>query len=255
MYLAIPPHKTCAPAWLSAVMKVNAEPGHEAYNVIIDIADPVMATAEDENIVDVLNTFLEMHDSPPLQTVANTIFPYSLYKRYGAPKFYEIYLERVYPKVKQQEWGRYFERMINCKTEDKSINPLAKLVTTLSLAIHGRLFRNIYELVIYDPALDVRIYDPTRDANRVRNRQCLSFLSFKLSSEKKLSLTAIYRNHFYIARLLGNMIGLGRLLEFVALETGAEIGSLTIVSTHATVDTSPWKRVEIAELIKACIKD
>jgi thymidylate synthase len=116
------------------------------------------------------------------------------------------------------------------------------------------MFHNTYELGIYDPSLDLRIYDPTRDANRRMNRQCLSFLSFKLDSERRLSLTAVYRNHFYVARLLGNMIGLGRLLEFVTIESGAKIGSLTILSTHAEVDTFKWNRQAIKQLIDVCGK-
>ncbi len=256
MYLAIPSQKTCAAAWLSAVTTVDAQQDHEAYNVVIDIADPLKESPSDTQIIDRVNAFLEAHESPPLQTVANTIFPYSTYKRHGAPKLYEVYLKSIYPKVKHRDWGRYFERMINCQTGGKTINPLAELITKLRHQIHGggKVFHNIYEMSIYDPALDIRIYDPGRDANRLRNRQCLSFLSFKLNGKKELSVTAVYRNHSYIARLLGNMIGLGRLLEFVALETGAGMGALTIVSTHATVDTDLWRRVELSDLINACMK-
>ena len=46
----------------------------------------------------------------------------------------------------------------------------------------------------------------------------------------------VYRNHTYIARGLGNFIGLGRLQAFVAQQCGAALGSLTCVSTHAEID-------------------
>ena len=257
MYLAIPPQKTCAKAWLSAILKVNAEPSHEAFNVIVDIGDPLLETAGDGKIIKSVDDFLILHDVQPLQAIANTIFPYSIYKRYGCPRFYDVYLDKIYPKLKQQhEWGRYFERIINCRTEDRSLNPLAELIDKLRQSLHvgERMFHNTYEVSIYDPALDLRIYDPTRDANRRMNRQCLSFLSFKLDKERRLSLTAVYRNHFYVARLLGNMIGLGRLLEFVTIESGAKIGSLTILSTHAEVDTFKWNRQAIKQLIDVCGK-
>lgn len=256
MYLAIPSKNTNATAWLSAVSKLNAQPGHEAFNVVIDIADPISEVANDVKIISIVNEFLISHDAHPLQTVANTIFPTSTYKHHGAPKFYEVYLKKIYPKVKEHQWGRYFERMINCQAKDRVINPLAELVQKLKEGIDGRkkLFHNAYELGIYDPALDIRIYDPVRDANRSMNRQCLSFLSFKLDRELHIGLTAVYRNHFYVARLLGNMIGLGRLLEFVANETGAMVGPLTIVSTHAEVDTGNWTRGQVTELITSCEK-
>ena len=63
-----------------------------------------------------------------------------------------------------------------------------------------RTYRNAYEMTIYDPA---------RDAGKVSNRQCLSFLSFKLTHDKALLLTVMYRNHAYVARGLGNFLGSG----------------------------------------------
>ena len=104
-----------------------------------------------------------------------------------------------------------------------------------------RCFRNVYEITIYDPI---------RDAGPLMNRQCLSFLSFKLTDgpERKLLLTAMYRNHYYIERLLGNLIGLGRLMKFVADEVKVDVGSLTIVSTHAVVDC-PSDRESLSDLL------
>ena len=40
---------------------------------------------------------------------------------------------------------------------------------------------------------------------------------------KTLALTAMYRNHFYIEKLLGNLVGLGRLMSFVARESGLRL--------------------------------
>jgi hypothetical protein len=34
-------------------------------------------------------------------------------------------------------------------------------------------------------------------------------------------------------KLLGNLVGLGRLMSFVAREGGLGVGALTVVSTHA----------------------
>jgi hypothetical protein len=51
-----------------------------------------------------------------------------------------------------------------------------------------------------------------------------------------VTLTAVYRNHFYIEKLLGNLIGLGRLMAFVARESNLNVGALTVVSTRAEID-------------------
>jgi hypothetical protein len=59
----------------------------------------------------------------------------------------------------------------------------------------------------------------------------------------------MYRNHYYITRLLGNLIGLGRLQKFVADQVGLKLGSLTVISTHAELDTGEWGIVEARELV------
>ena len=85
--------------------------------------------------------------------------------------------------------------------------------------------------------------------------QCLSFLSFKLlpGKEKKLTLTAQYRNHYYIEKLLGNLIGLARLMAFVATEGGVGVGPLTILSTHAVVDAPKGsRRSDVNKLLSDC---
>jgi thymidylate synthase len=116
-------------------------------------------------------------------------------------------------------------------TTEKSIeiiNPLADLIAFMQRQVaSGQTHRHVYEMTLYDPA---------RDAGKPSNRQCLSFLSFKLTRDNKLLLTAVYRNHHYLARALGNFIGLGRLQAFVAEQVGIERASLTCLATHAEID-------------------
>ncbi|MDE2166249.1 MAG: hypothetical protein KGJ66_07915 [Alphaproteobacteria bacterium] len=257
MYLPIPTQQTCAAAWLEALAAVNAAAGHEAHNVIIDIADPLTQTDADARVIGIADGFLRAHGALPLQSVANTIFPQDLYRRHGAPGFYDVY-GQVYERVKkkQGDWGRYFERMIRRPTaDDRNINPLADMVAKMRQHVHGggKTFRNIYELTVSDPALDVPIYDPERDAGPVMNRQCLSFLSFKLDHENRVMLTALYRNHYYIERLLGNLIGLACLMAFVGQEAGVPVGPLTVISTHAVIDTpKSTRRGDIDQLLAEC---
>ena len=83
------------------------------------------------------------------------------------------------------------------------------------------------------------MFDPARDVdNSPYGGQCLSFLSFKRlpGPRKTVTLTALYRNHYYIEKLLGNLIGLGQLMAFVAKETDQDVGPLTIISSHAAID-------------------
>jgi hypothetical protein len=80
-------------------------------------------------------------------------------------------------------------------------------------------------------------------------------------NNKELLLTVMYRDHAYVARGLGNFLGLGRLQAFVASQSGAKLGSLTCISTHAVIDASKkmdngvmqgWTATEANALIQKC---
>lgn len=257
MYTPIAPQPTNAQAWLAAAAAVQ-DAGGEAYNVIIDIADPLGISQADHSILSTVDDFLRRHHANTVSGVANTIFPQSLLDRHGADGLYAAY-GAVLPRMKQmtRDWGRYFERMTSWKKVKGQnisvINPLNDLIQFLKTQIESeRTYRNTYEMTIYDP---------TRDAGKVSNRQCLSFLSFKLTHDRTLMLTVMYRNHHYVGRGLGNFVGLGRLQAFVATQSGARLGSLTCISTHAEIDASKktqngvvhgWSIGEANDLIRQC---
>lgn len=241
--------RSCAEAWLAASMEVDRQPGHESNQVVIDVEQPTSVTAADLAIIEAVDSYLLGQDEPrfPTQTVANTIFPQSTYERYGAPNFYDVYLEKVFPKLKQspRDWGRYFERMVAHPSPAGAINNLSFMVDKMTRHVAGgQTYRNIYELPIYDPLRDA--------GGSPRGGQCLSYLSFKLTDDKRLLLCAIYRNHYYTEKLLGNLLGLGRLMAFVASEVKVVTGTLTIVSTHAEVDAAGGTRTSLSSLHKRC---
>jgi hypothetical protein len=248
MYLPIPSQLDCASAWREAVRAVEGQPGHSAYNVIIDVADPIASATLADARIAVVNDFLSDCDKS-VETVANTIFPAGLYRRYGAPAFFDVFRNSVLKKVRRSErWsGYYFERMIQFPVpEGEAPNQLWDIVERLKNQDVRAL--NKFELSLFDPIRDVD--------NSPYGGQCLSFVSFKVipGSEKTLTLTAMYRNHFYIEKLLGNLIGLGRLMEFVAQEASLRVGALTVISTHAEIDQPrrngrPASRSDITAMI------
>jgi thymidylate synthase len=246
MYVPIPSQRSCARAWIAAATALVNE-GGEAYNVIIDVDQPEVHDGQDNAIIASVDKFLRDWEQNPISTVANTIFPQALYEAFGAPKFYDEYLRNVYDKLgSSKRWGRYFERIIRHTTkEGKEYNPLDGMIKKLSQQKAQRqMYRCVYELAVYDPL---------RDGRFLRGGQCLSFLSFKLHPERGLCLTAIYRNHAYVTRCLGNLIGLGRLQGFIAKEAGYPVGSMTCISTHAEIDTGEkenhWGIVAARKLI------
>lgn len=247
MYLATKPQPDAARVWLEATQQVFAQPQHEAYNVVLDLAEPVICDANSHAIIEHVDGFLRPR-SKPLMTVANTIFPNAIYQKHGMNGLYETFHNVLLPKIRRDcNWtGYYFERMTKVISADgEQINPLQDVIRRIS-----------------DPSIkakhkfEIAIFDPFRDlSDSPYGGQCMSHLSFKLAgkSEKKLLLTVTYRNHFYIEKLLGNLIGLSQLLSFVAKESGVKPGSLTILSTHATTTQQCDATVrEISELIENC---
>jgi hypothetical protein len=230
MYLPIPSQPDCASAWREAVRRVDDQTGHEAYNVIIDVADPIANTTKRDARVAVVEDFLSNYDKS-VETIANTIFPASLYYRHGAPDFFDVFRDKILPKVcRSKRWsGYYFERMMQYSIPTrKPQNLLWNIVERLR-----------DDKVTANNKFELSLFDPNRDVdNSPYGGQCLSFLSFKSipGDTNTLVLTAMYRNHYYIEKLLGNLIGLGRLMAFVAAETNHRVGALTVISTHAEID-------------------
>jgi hypothetical protein len=239
VFLPITPQPDCASAWLEAVKRVDGQKGHEAHNVIIDVEDPIAATTLSNPVVRHMNDFLVARDKS-VESIANTIFPKALYHLHGMPKFIEVFHKLVLPKVrKNARWsGYYFERMTAAPDQ------LSENIKRIGDKANKSL--NKFELSLFDPERDVD--------DSPYGGQCLSFLSFHLlpGKPRTLLLTAQYRNHFYIEKLLGNLIGLGRLMAFVAAETQSKIGSLTVLSTHAQIDLPGCVRSDIVDLLEQC---
>jgi hypothetical protein len=236
-------------AWLAASQAVYSLPGHEGHHVVIDVDNPVAFSEQDAAVVRAVDAFLAQHDENefPVRTVANTIFPQATYDAHGSPDFYDVYIKQVFPRLKRspRDWGRYFERMMAYPTPDGPENLLANLVDEMKRNVAAeRTFRNIYELPIYNPMKD-RAGSPI-------GRQCLSFMSFKLDDDNRLLLSAVYRNHFYTQKLLGNLIGLGRLMAFVAEEVKVKVGPLSVLSTHAKVDAAGASQAHLKALHVHC---
>ncbi|NKB13735.1 hypothetical protein GO303_03137 [Ralstonia solanacearum] len=208
-----------------------------------------------------------------LRTVAGTIFPLDLYRRYGRPGFYEKYKAMLKRGKKPGTWGTYALRMIDRTSKDceKSINPLDMLIKRLRddgqpKKQNGQIssFTSAYELGVSDPAIDlddsyvdeaggdVPTYNAAIDGREWMGMPCLSHLSFKrveVDDGYAVNLTAMYRSHHYCARALGNLLGLAQLLSFVAKETDLKVGILTCISSHAVLDVDMWGGVRTARTV------
>lgn len=244
--------KTCVEAWLKAANLLAQMPDRCAYNVILDIQDPIKMTDVDQRIVQHVDRFLAGHDADPVATVAATIFPASDYRRNGVKGVFEDFPEKTYPKLTTR-WGTYAGRMLRHSGKNgTAFNPLEITIEKLRAQSKRKSpLRGIYEVGLTDMLTDVPIFDPTLDSKRTMGQPCLAHLSFKLREDKGLMVTALYRNHYYVQRTLGNLIGLSQLLYFVAHEAGLQPRSLVCHSTFARLDAGErWNLSEVKALLK-----
>ncbi len=80
MYRALVTKPGCASAWVEAALAIS--PSIDEYNVIIDIENPNLHTPLDNEVISLVDTFLRERGQNPVNTVANTIFPQSLYRQH-----------------------------------------------------------------------------------------------------------------------------------------------------------------------------
>lgn len=261
--------ETCADAWLQACDYLLAQESDDwrAYNIVLEIADPLALPHPDRAVVEVLDQFLIERGGLPINTVVNTIFPAQLYLRHGFARLQERYMTEIYPQVKRHpdwQWGTYAERIFSRRGYDGTeIKPLESLLEKLKgqLALPGPN-RAAYELGTIDPFLDIAIYDPARDRNRPIGGPCLSHLSVKLTKDKRVMLTGFYRSHYYVQRALGNFLGLAHLQHFIAEQTHVEPGPLICHSSIAQLELKPkrkngpdhekWGKSAVVDLIGRC---
>lgn len=263
-------HERIVPTWLAAARHLNEAPQRQAKNLLLEISNPLELTQADREVMARVDLAL-MKKGLTLRTVAGTIFPTDLYRRFGRPAYYERYKTMLERGKKNGSWGTYAARMTDRegKSPGERINPLEMLVSRLSDAAQPQKkaggevsYASAYELGVSDPGEDlagacdeggdVPTYNPAFDGRKWLGLPCLSHLSFKrvpIIGGHAVDLTAVYRSHHYCARALGNLIGLGQLLSFVARETDLSVGTLSCLSTHAELDVDEWGGVAVSTAI------
>lgn len=177
-----------------------------------------------------------------LSEVVTTIFPFRLAARgYTDAALYARYLDvhnrakRIHNRTKRS-WGTYFERMI-CFGEGR--------VNQLDIAIASiRSWTTNHKA-----ALAIHISSAETDSiKKVLGNPCLQYVELLCPDANTLSLLAIYRNHDFFEKALGNFIGLGQLQRFVCEQTDRRPGQLVCHSAHAYFQSSRTQLETLAQL-------
>jgi thymidylate synthase len=176
-----------------------------------------------------LNRFLIGRGQSRVETVANTIFPASLW-RPNRPRqeLFDRYL-RLIPSIRQHSanrYGTYFERLIQFPgPQGQPINQLEHIVTSWHAGVRRRT------------ALQASIFAPHVDHTRQRRRgfPCLHQVAF-FPTQGALKIVGIYTTQYLIERALGNWLGLQRLGEFMAAELGLTLTHVQCIAATEIVD-------------------
>ncbi len=246
-YNPMKPARTPVQGWVDAAKAIREADNFHLGGLFVHIENPMAMDRHERAIVRYVDGFLRERGQYPVSTVANTIFPASLDHGDDASALTERYLQ-VYGRRMRSGWGRYFQRFVAWPSPNATapLNQLAVLIDMLRQARTGKNFyTDRYELVVSDP---------TRDMKKHLGRQCLSLIELKPEKPNQLHMLATYRNHHYVRKSLGNILGLAELQAFIAREAGFEVGTLTLSSTSATLEivSGAWRKNDVRSLIDAC---
>jgi len=208
-------------AWAKALRHV-VKNGSEVAPLIVSVTgfDQDGSVAEDERIRTTLERLLSSAKHQPIETVASTIFPVSLWNpsagRAQLFSRYERIRSRVRSASRENQHGVYFERMI---AGGPSSEP-----NQLEFIISCFLKRS----GVRRSVLQVATFNPTEDhsAAAMRGFPCLQHVTFAPTSNG-LNINAFYATQYMVERAYGNYLGLCRLGQFVAHELGLPLRRFT----------------------------
>ena len=241
-------------AWLNAVAALDGSRGMEATNLCVTVDDPSREVTAVRTALDLEVAKLKGEGrsgfNKSVHTVANTIFPISLYRSGKADAFYRSALVGQSGRHGTlTSWGpnsgTYAARLLRYPTHDRGeFNQLRRILEFLNTDI---TWRDRYEIAFTcEPSDDELSAAKTASASTfvpsydqaTRGGQCLSHISLTVSDDV-LSMTALYRHQTYFSRAYGNFVGLARIMHFLVNECvkDLQVGELMIVASHAEIDT------------------
>lgn len=263
-------------AWLGTLEKVSAEPNGQAVHVVTTVSRPVSddlldvsCSAQFHSALDA--NLLERHANwQPIDTVAETIFPDSLYRwddvlwstdldpdsrhaiEQRAAHLFRDYVG-VLPLIRKAKanadrWDdTYFGRLIDWK----GYNQLDYWIKALrkKRAAHSRTFKEVNLALAGEGELGLGGQLRAAGDQSHLGGPCLVHLDLSLL-DSRLHLMANYRHWYLQERAYGNLVGLANLLRFVSQQTGYLPGELVVVSGVANAQhTAPGGKTAVDGLM------
>jgi len=214
---------TCFNAWANVSNHLIRHPQREETNIIIEISNPcdftdIKAWMRNYNPEDFDK------DGDKIRHVINTIFPHTFRAYFqNRQDFYDRYC-RIFTDSHYKKWGTYFQRLISFGKGFNGTYP-NQLENAIS-ALKGESPQK-YFITFHLTASNI-------ESNvRPLGGPCWQYGELIINSNGGIDLIAVYRNHDYFNKALGNFIGLAKLLEFICIESQQTPGNLIVHSIHA----------------------
>jgi len=220
-------------AWAKAVKRASAPGCDEVGPLIVSVTgfDTAGEFAEEARIRKALDDILAEQRKQPVETVASTIFPWSMWNP-AAPReqLFERY-RRIAPKLHRTAKNRagiYFERMIAAGPQGDR--------NQLDFALGAYLARR----GVRRSVLQIGVFDPSKDHSAAARRgfPCLQHVTFA-PVQNGLCINAFYASQYLVERAYGNYVGLCRLGQFAAHELGLPLVRMTCFTGIATAREVP----------------
>lgn len=249
---ALEPVASLSEAWLLALEHTVASRDGRMAHLMMTVTQPGL---EIRCIRRGIDTELERIGEQNVDTVAETIFPQSLYVDPGidwhpdlpseqlqeidqaAAHLYDNYL-MILPVLRTERanrMGTYFSRMISWPgKEPEGINQLDRVIDRIrSTRRQGNATENTIDMdLAADCLIDGTSLEGAQllvaDDRRTRGFPCLVHVDFSLLNGE-LHCAAIYRHHHLITKAYGNLVGLSHLMKFVCQQSGCKMGELVIL--------------------------
>lgn len=234
-------------AWAQLFLRIIERPGKEISSLIISLTgfkDGI--PDEDLDIREALDDCLLLHAREQVHTVANTIFPDSLWElsQYDRQVFFAKYIHNI-PRIKALEprkncKGLYFERLIAFGCDFADGNQLEHIISAYNSRPSFR--RSMFQASVFDPyrdhTLDPRLGFP-----------CLQHLQFLPDNKSKtLSVNGFYATQKVFEKAYGNYLGICRLSQFMAHEMKLSLDRVNFYIGVAKLDSIPKGEEEIVKL-------
>jgi thymidylate synthase len=220
---------TIISAWKAASKIVLDAPDHRIRNLITEIGNPLEWDS----------AWLKQYDpkvvggDDRLSVVAKVLFPSSSRQSFETREEYYARWKAILSRARKSRalhtsWGStYFERLLSLDGSDNQIERMIHALTKWQRK---------------EAALVAHLSAPAKDHLKPIGSPCLQFIEVLWGADDAIDLVAVYRNHDYLNKALGNFLGLARLLAFIAKESNKEPGKIICHSVHAFCQSAPKLR-------------